>query len=74
MIQDVKCCYTCKVGNIGDMEIRDFYSQLCVNGALREENKIVEKKGLTYALDFPNVFKTEWIKIVLNRIHDDFIW
>ena len=41
---------------------------------LKEENKIVERKGLTRALDFPNVFKTEWIKIVLSRIHDKFVW
>lgn len=56
------------------MEIRDLFSQICDDGVLREENKIIERKGLTRALDFLNVFKTKWIKIVLNRIHDDFIW
>jgi hypothetical protein len=61
MIEDVRCCYTCKFGSIGDMEIREFYNQLCDNGVLREDNKIVERKGLTHALDFPNVFKTKWI-------------
>ena len=29
---------------------------------------------MTRALDFPNVFKTKWIKIVLSRIHDNSIW
>ena len=29
MIQDVRCCYTCKVGSIGDMEIRETYGKLC---------------------------------------------
>ena len=57
MIQDVRCCYTCKVGSIGDMEIRDLYGKLCVDGVLKEENKIVEIKGLTCALNFSNVFK-----------------
>lgn len=75
MIQHVSCFYTCKVGSIGDKEIRDLYNELCEDGVLREDNKIVEKKGLTRALDFPNfLFKTEWIKIVLSRIHDDFMW
>ena len=74
MIRDVRCCYTWKVGSIGDVEIKDLYSQLCDDGVLREENKIIERKGLTGALNFPNVFKTKWIKIVLSGIHGDFIW
>ena len=74
MIQDVRCCYTYKVGNIGDMEIRETYGRLCKNRVLKEEFKIVERKGLTLALDFPNVFKTKWIKIVLSRIHDNSVW
>ena len=56
------------------MEIRQAYDKLCENGVLREEFKIVEKKGLTRALDFPNVFKTKWITIVLSRIHDSSLW
>lgn len=59
MIQDVRCCYTCKVSSIGEMEIRDLYGKLCVDGVLKEENKIIERKGLTHALDFPNVFRIE---------------
>lgn len=56
------------------MEIRQAYEKLYENGVLREEFKIVEKKGLTQALDFLNVFKTRWIRIVLSRIHDSSLW
>ena len=70
MVQDVRRCYNYKVGAIGDMEIREAYERLCENGVLKEEYKIVEMKGLTRALDFPTVFKTKWIRIVLSRIHD----
>ena len=52
------------------MEIKDLYGKVCVDGVLKEENKIVKRKGLTHVLDFPNVFKVEWIKIVLSKIHD----
>ena len=52
------------------MEIREAYERLCVNEVLKEEYQIVEKKGLTHALYFPIVFKTEWIRIVLSNIHD----
>lgn len=58
MIQDVRNYCTCKIGSIGDMEIRETYGKLCENGALKENFKVVEKKGLTCALVFPNVFKT----------------
>ena len=70
MIQDVCKCYNCKVGSIGDMELRDAYDKLCDNGILKKEYNIVEKKGLTWALDFPTTFKMEWIKIVLSQIHE----
>ena len=56
------------------MELREAYKKLCENGVLKEEYNIVKKKGLTRALDFPMKFKTEWIKIVLNKIHDGCIW
>ena len=74
MIQDVRCCYTCKVGSIGDMEIKDRYGKLCENRVPKEEYKIVERKGLTHALDFPKNLKTELIKIVLSIIHDNSMW
>ena len=56
------------------MEIRQAYEKLCDNGVLKEEFNIIERKGLTRALEFPIVFKTEWIKIVLRRIHDGCLW
>ena len=74
MIQDVRKCYNCKVGSVGDMKLRGAYDKLCHNGVLKEEFSIVEKKGLTCALDFPTAFKTLWIKIILSRIHDMYIW
>jgi len=52
------------------MDIREAYNKLCDNRVLKDEFNIVEKKGLTYALEFPRVFKTKWIRLVLSRIHD----
>lgn len=58
MVQDVRKCYNYKVGGIGDMEIHQAYEKLCENGVLKDEFKVVERKGLTHALDFPIGFKT----------------
>lgn len=74
MVQDVRKCYNCKIGAIGDMEISQAYERLCVEGVLKEEYKIIERKGLTCALGFPTAFKNEWIRIALRRIHDGNLW
>lgn len=37
----------------------NIYENLCENGVLKEEIKIVSKKGLTRALDFPKIFYGE---------------
>ncbi len=46
----------------------------CDKGILKDKFQIVEKKGLTHALEFPTIFKTKWIRIVLSRIHDGSLW
>ena len=56
------------------MEIHHAYDTLCEKLVLKEEFKIVERKGLTHALEFPTIFKREWIKIVLRKIQDGFLW
>ena len=74
MIQDVRKCYNCKVGSIRDLELQEAYERLCENSKLKDEYQIIERKGLTHALDMPTVFKIEWIKIVFSLIHDGRIW
>lgn len=37
MVQDVRRCYNYKAIAIGDIEIRDAYEKLCVDGVLKEE-------------------------------------
>ena len=61
MVQDVRKCYNCKVGAIGDLEIFNAFEKLCDNGKLKDKFSIVEKKSLTKALVFPIVFKIEQI-------------
>ena len=62
------------MGSIGDMQIRDVYGKFYENDVLKEEFKVLERKGLACALDFPNMFKTKWINIVLSRIHENYVW
>lgn len=74
MVQDVRKCYNCKIGAIGDLEIFNAYDKLCENKILKIEFSIIERKGLTKTLEFPIIFKIEWICIILSRIHDGAFW
>ena len=74
MVHDVRLCYMCKIEEIGDFELRSAYDKLCDNGRLKDEHKVLVEKGLTLALNFPKVFKLEWIKIVLIHIHETKLW
>ena len=74
MVEDVQKCYNCKIGAIGDLEIANAFEKLCVDGKLKDEFIIVEKKTLTKALAFPTIFKIEWIRIFLSKIHDGAFW
>ena len=73
-IWDVRSCNMCKIGEIKDFEIREYYEKLCDNGILRDEHKIVIEKRLTHALGFPKVFKVEWIKIMWSCAHYMKVW
>ena len=70
MIHDVHSFYKCKIREVGDYGIQMAYEKLCDGRILKDEYKIMEKKGLTLSLEFLRNFKIEWIKVILSRIHD----
>ena len=41
---------------------------------MKDENKVMAKKGLTHTLELPKVFKFEWIKIFLRRTQNMKLW
>lgn len=44
MINNLRRCYICKIGEINDLKLREAYNKLFDNGVLREEYKIVREK------------------------------
>ena len=50
MVQDVRKCYNCKIGAIGDLEITNAYDKLCDNGKLKDEFSIVSFLSLLSVL------------------------
>ena len=41
MVQDVRRCYNCKVGAIGDLEIFNAYDKMCEDKILKDEFSII---------------------------------
>ena len=41
MIHDVKSCYMCTIGKVGDYRIREFYEKLYNEGILKDEFQII---------------------------------
>ena len=74
MINDVRDCYMCKIGEVGYCKLREVYAKLCDNGILKDEYKVAKMKKLTCALNFLQKFKNEWIRIMLRRVHNGHIW
>jgi hypothetical protein len=73
-IHDVRSCYMCKVGEVGDYKLRLAYEKICEERVLKEQHKCITKKRWTQALKFLRNFKVEQIKIVLRRIRAMKLW
>ena len=75
LVEDERSYIHCKISKLGDLDLDKAYKELCDDGGkLKEEHKHLEVKGLTNALHFLKVFKIEWIKIVLSRVHNNALW
>lgn len=74
LVEDVRFFTKCRVEELGHVEIKDTYDELCTDGKLDSKYEHIKIKELTKALTYPHVFKPQWVKFVLRRVHDDFMW
>lgn len=74
LVEDVRFFTKCCVEELGHVEISDTYAELYTDGKLDSKFEHIKIKGLTEALVYPRVFKPQWVKFVLSRVHDDFMW
>ena len=42
--------------------------------ALEDEHKDLESPMLRKEMDIPNFFHEEWVRFVLSRIHEQYVW
>lgn len=57
LVEDVKFFTKCGVEELGHVEIKDTYDELCTDGKLDSKYEDIKIKGLTEALTYPRVFK-----------------
>lgn len=74
LVEDIHSYIHCKLEELGDKFIRNDLKGLCVNDQLKLEYLPLKTKGLSNVVDFPDMFHEDWVKYVLSKVHDQFLW
>ncbi|GLJ36888.1 hypothetical protein SUGI_0745720 [Cryptomeria japonica] len=71
LVEDVRFFTKCRVEELGNVEIKNAYDELCTDGKMDNKYEHIKIKGLTKALTYPRVFKPQWVKgLKLNNVTD----
>lgn len=57
LVEDVRLFSKCHIEELGHVEIKNTYDELCTDGKLDSRYEHIKVKGLTEALAYPCVFK-----------------
>lgn len=74
LVEDIHSYIHCKLKELGDKFIQNEFKGFCVNDQLKEKFLSLKTKGLANVVDFLDQFHDEWVRYVLNRVHDQFLW
>lgn len=66
LINDIRTHFKCTIQEIGTLEMDNALAEMCVDGALKLEDKHLEIKGLTHILHLPRNFQVKWIRYILS--------
>lgn len=74
LVEDIHSYIHCKLKELGDKFIQNEFKGFCVNDQLKAKYLPLKTKGLSNVVDFPDQFHDEWVRYVLSRVHDQFLW
>lgn len=74
LVEDIHSFIHCKLEELGNKFIQDEFKGFCDYGLLKAKHMHLKTKGLLYVVDIHNQFHADWIKYVLSRMHDQFLW
>lgn len=73
LVKDIRSIY-CKLEELGDKYIQTEFKEFYNHDLFKEEYLHLKKKGLMNAIDFLDQFHANWVRYVLRRVHDQFLW
>lgn len=74
LVEDIRSYIHYKLEELGEKFIRKEFKGLCVNDQFKVEYLPLKTKGLSNAIDFPDQSHFNWVRYVLSKVHDQFLW
>lgn len=74
-VEDKRGYIHCKIESIGDLEIHKKLEKMCINDLpLKLEHRYLEQLNLVKHMFYRDFDNNEWTRIILRKVHDDFLW
>ena len=74
LVYEIKSFYHYSIQEMGTLEMKEAFNELCVDGVLKPEHKHLETKGLTHILHMLRDFQVKWIRFILSHVHKMQVW
>lgn len=75
-VEDIRAYIHSNIEELGSAPMMKLYTHhmICRMGSLKLEFKSIEEKGFTQFINFSVFDEPEWVKYILSRMHNKFMW
>lgn len=75
-MEDIRVYSHCNIEELGNAQMLKLYIDHMIDrmGNLKPEFKMLEEKGFTQFVNFSDFDEPEWVRYILSKIHDKFMW
>lgn len=75
-VEDIRAYIHCNIEDLGNAEMLSLYTKHMIGdmGNLKLDFKSFQDKGFTQFVKFLVFDEPKWVRYILSRVHDEFIW
>lgn len=75
-VECIRAYIHCNIKDLVNAEMLSLYTKHMIDGMgnLKLDFKSLQNKGFIQFVNFPVFDEPEWVKYILSRVHDEFIW